>query len=170
MRPLTTERLRELLSYDPETGLFTWNISPLVHKWRGRVAGREDNGYCRIRIDRQEYLAHRLAWLYMTGEWPEDSIDHINGTRSDNRWTNLRDVPQSVNMQNRRRPRINSKSGMLGVKWNADSASWEARIKIGDQQIYLGRAKDKTVAAAMYVAAKRVAHIGCTLEPVDHAN
>lgn len=164
---LTEARLKELLHYDPETGVFTWRNSPLVHKWRGKVAGRQDQGYWRIRIDRQEYQAHRLAWLYVTGAWPAHAVDHINGIRSDNRWANLRDVPSNVNMQNRRRAKINTKSGLLGVKWCADAERWEARIKVNGQDIYLGKSKDKLIAAAMYVAAKRVAHVGCTLDPVD---
>src|SRR5215813_12141516 len=91
---LTHERLKELLSYDPKTGLFIWNS-------RGAVAGTTDQeGYIQIHLDGKKYRAHRLAYLYMTGEMPTQILDHINRVRSDNRWGNLRPVTDRFNYYN----------------------------------------------------------------------
>jgi|SRR5262249_13953776 len=91
-RPLVTaERLREVLSYDPETGTFTWRVSGGGRRTSG-VAGHHDRawkGYVCIAVDGRKYRAQRLAFLYMTGDWPPAQIDHINGDTSDNRWANL---------------------------------------------------------------------------------
>jgi hypothetical protein len=164
---LTTARLRELLHFEPDTGVFTWRDTPLVHKWRGKQAGRLDNGYIRIRIDRQDYLGHRLAWFYVHGEWPDPYIDHINGEKSDNRMVNLREATHGLNMQNRRSGNIGSRSGLLGVKWDEPSQRWEANITVDGRVIYLGKSKEKNIASAMYIAAKRAVHRACTLDPVD---
>jgi hypothetical protein len=88
MTELTAERLRELLNYDPDTGVFTWRVRP-VHSHRvGDIAGsvRTTRGYRLIGVAGRVYKAHRLAWLYMMGEWPKDQIDHINRDPSDNRF------------------------------------------------------------------------------------
>ena len=84
---LTQERLKELLHYDPETGYFTWKISPNNAVKVGSVAGTSMNNYIRIIIDHKAYLAHRLAFLYMEGYFPEHEVDHINRIRDDNRST-----------------------------------------------------------------------------------
>jgi hypothetical protein len=98
---LTQQRLHELLHYDPSTGAFTWRVAPNRRIIAGSVAGvTETNGYRRIRIDGRQYGAHRLAWLYMHGEFPPNDIDHINRTRDDNRSTNLRAVTRKENMTN----------------------------------------------------------------------
>src|SRR6202035_4009666 len=98
---LTAERLREFIHYDPLTGVFTWLVLPVCRGPRfvgrgpnqvrvGGIAGcvSKSNGYRRIKIGGHPYCAHRLAWLYMTGTWPKDEIDHINRVRSDNRFCN----------------------------------------------------------------------------------
>lgn len=88
--PLTQDRLRELLHYDPETGLFIRRVTTAARATAGTIAGDMDSkGYWRLRVDRKRYLAHRLAWFYVHGEWPEE-IDHINCKRTDNRLCNLR--------------------------------------------------------------------------------
>lgn len=90
---LTAERLREVLEYDPAIGVFRWLIKPCGQISIGDIAGcRHGEGYVQIRVIGRIYLAHRLAWLYMTGEWPISLIDHRNLDRSDNRWSNLREA------------------------------------------------------------------------------
>ena len=99
---LTLERLKELLHYDPETGVFTWIKASYRNERRiGTTAGCTDPvGYIRIGIDGVQYWAHRLAWFYVNGVYPENVIDHRNRNKSDNRISNLRDVPHQMNMQN----------------------------------------------------------------------
>ena len=100
---LTADLLRHLLHYDPLTGAWTW-VNPLPHSrmQRGDTAGRiMDNGRRQIRIASGFYYSSRLAWLYMTGEWPKDQMDHINRIRDDDRWENLREATQSQNSFNR---------------------------------------------------------------------
>ena len=87
---ITQEELKELLDYNPETGLFTWNVYNNIKN--KTTAGTFNDGYIQIKIKQKIYQAHRLAWLYVYGEWPKGQIDHINGIRDDNRIENLRDV------------------------------------------------------------------------------
>ncbi|WLW40698.1 H-N-H-endonuclease [Escherichia phage Bf23] len=121
----TLERLKELLNYDPDTGIFTNKISRGRGGKAGAVAGylRKD-GYITIKIDKVDYLAHRLAFLYMTGSIP-DLVDHINRIRSDNRWKNLRESTSQINNRN---CTASSKSGYLGVHWNKQLQKWQVQI------------------------------------------
>lgn len=164
-KELTADRLRELLHYDPETGVFTW----LVHRQRhraGDVAGSKHSmGYIEMGVCGASYLAHRLAWLYMTGSWPAGDVDHKNGQRSDNRFDNLRDVTKSVNLQNRQGATANNKSGLLGVsKSIAKCGRWFARIQDSTgKQKGLGSFGTPEEAHAAYLDAKRSMHEGCTI-------
>lgn len=101
-KPLTAERLRELLHYDQETGLFTWRVPRKGTGGMGSTAGRVNsgNGYVDICVDYRRYLAHRLAWLYMTGEWPKNDVDHRDRVRTNNAWSNLRAATRSQNLAN----------------------------------------------------------------------
>lgn len=126
--PLTFDRLRALLDYDPDTGKFTHRVNPGNGIQAGAEAGYSDRvGYRILRIDRLNYQGHRIAWLYMTGEWPKALIDHINRDPSDNRWANLRDVTASGNQFNRSISPKN-KSGVKGVRFNARDRLWYTRI------------------------------------------
>ena len=133
---LTQQRLKSLLKYDPETGEFRW-IKNYHRRKRGDVAGTEmDHGYIRIKIDQKPYRAHRLAWFYMTGEWPKDQIDHKNNIRSDNRWSNLREAANSQNVSNRKTGG-NSDTGYRGVVPRA-SSKYKAQIRHKGRLIDLG--------------------------------
>jgi hypothetical protein len=159
---LTASRLREVLRYDPETGVFTAAVSSSGKGARRKsgdpVGGPHNRGYWSIRLGTGRFLAHRLAWLYMTGEWPTQSIDHINGIKDDNRWANLRDVSHFQNMQNLAAPMGLTSSGLLGVTLHARSGRWYARITTDGNGRHLGSFSDKAEAEAAYLAAKRSLH------------
>jgi len=157
---ITAERLRQLLHYDPETGIFTWLIDRTTIK-AGEIAGTFDKscGYIRIRADGKKYLAHRLAWLFIYGKWPKNGIDHRDGNTQNNRWNNLRDVTQSVNMQNQRKPR--GKNKFLGVSPNGKR--WKAHIQVHGTRIHLGTHDTPEQAQTVYLEAKRKLHEGNTL-------
>lgn len=108
MGNLTQARLKEILHYDPDTGIFTRRLDRGPNAPKDSVAGTPDkNGYIVIKVDFTQYKAHRLAWLYIYGVWPNNQIDHINHIVDDNRIVNLRDVTNSENQANRR-DRINT--------------------------------------------------------------
>lgn len=160
---LTAQRLRELLHYDPETGVFTWRISRGPKAPTGAIAGgiHKARGYWRIRLDDDLYYGHQLAWLHVHGEWPAHSIDHLDGNRTNNRIVNLRDVSNRINSQNRRRATPNTRSGFLGVAPNG--SGWMALIKCNGKTNYLGTFRKAEDAHAAYVEAKRALHAGNTL-------
>ena len=160
-RELTAERLREVLNYNPETGVFTWRTTTNRKIRIGDIAGTDSHGYVAIRIDGRRYLAHRLAWLWMNGEWPASIIDHEDTNPSNNRWENLRLATHRINMQNRRRATFNSSTGLLGVAKNR--SSFQAQIGANGETHYLGCYATAEEAHAVYVAAKRRLHEGCTL-------
>lgn len=124
---LTVKKLKSLLIYDPDTGLFFWRISPSQRTKAGFIAGgRQTLGYIRIPINGFRYFAHRLAWFYMHEAWPPD-LDHINRVTSDNRIINLREIPTPAhNSANRKRFNTNT-SGYSGVV-RSRSGRWRARI------------------------------------------
>lgn len=161
--PLTAARLREVLAYDALTGIFTWRYRKGYVPAGSDAGTRKETGYIDISIDRRLYKAHRLAWMYVYGQWPTQMIDHINGVRDDNRIANLRDVTCSVNCQNRRSPRRNSKSPYLGITWEKAKSKWAAQIRSEGKVILLGYFDDPAVAHTAYVAAKRQLHAGCTI-------
>ena len=104
----------------------------------GDVAGwRNPTGYIRMKVGGKLYLAHRLAFLYMTGKWPEDQVDHINHIRDDNRWCNLREVSHQENHKNQSKPKSNT-SGVTGVCWCKRYKKWKAQIKVEGKVKNLG--------------------------------
>ena len=154
---LTQVRLRELLSYDPATGVFVRLVRSRGCRV-GDVAGcRNKNGYVRITVDRKLYFAHRLAWLYVHGAWPVDGIDHINRDPSDNRLANLREATTAENLQNQRIPKNNT-SGFIGVSWHHPAKKWQAYIKLNGKNRYLGHFTDPAEAYAAYREAKARLH------------
>lgn len=115
---LTAERLRHLLDNSPASGVFIWRISPSPRVKPGEIAGAvNDRGYIKIKIGGKHIPAHRLAFLWMTGQEPTDQVDHINGIRSDNRWGNLRLATPSQNQWNKG-PQWNNTSGYRGVSYD----------------------------------------------------
>lgn len=150
---LTQKRLKELLAYDPATGILTRLIrtSNCVHI--GDVAGRpQKQGYLRIMIDGASYLVHRLAFLYMTGKWPKAGVDHINLNKTDNRWLNLREATKAQNSMNRCAP-ANNTSGYKGVHWDKQNSKWRARIKVSGKSIHIGLFNTKKEAHYVYAGA-----------------
>ena len=136
---LTQEKLKELLHYCPDTGVFTWLMKPCSNVRAGSVAGTVNkiNGYATIKVNRKIYLAHRLAWLYIHGTFPPNDIDHINRVKSDNRLCNLRMATHAENMQNTSMYRNNT-SGHVGVSWHKATQKWIACITLSKKQIHIG--------------------------------
>jgi len=136
--------LKKIIHYSAETGHFTWLISPSKNVKRGDMAGciSNDTLYMKIRINKKQYSAHRLAFLYMTGKWPENQIDHINHIRNDNKWSNLREATSTENNRNQSISKSN-KSGFTGVYWSKLERKWKAQIKINNKVIGLGTFIDK---------------------------
>lgn len=137
LKMITQERLKELVLYDPESGSFTCLIRRGGTNKKGREIGSKDHGYIRITIDGKRYYAHRLAWLYITGEWPLIEIDHANCVRDDNRWCNLREANKTQNGGNVRK-KSNNTSGIKGIYWNKYREKWTAEIMIEQKKIHLG--------------------------------
>lgn len=159
---LTSDRLKELVSYNPDTGVFTRKIRTSNRINLGSTAGHiRKDGYVGIKIDGRAEKCHRLAWLYVYGCWPENEIDHINGDPSDNRIANLRDISHAHNTQNTRKPRSDNTSGFLGVHaWNG---GFVASINVDKKRIKLGTFSTAEEAHAAYVEAKRRLHSTCTI-------
>lgn len=139
MKPeLTYTRLKELMHYDPETGIFTWLVDRHANKVKGTKAGSISvHGYNTIHIDGKMYRSSRLAFLYMTGKWPKSMIDHKNRIKNDDRWCNLRTANRSQNRVNTVR-NVNNKSGYKGVYWRKRDLIWEAQIRVDKKLKYLG--------------------------------
>lgn len=143
--------LRERLHYDPETGVFTWAEGTIK---AGRIAGsRNAQGYLTICILGKNRYCHRLAWMYVYGEWPIDQIDHKNRIRDDNRIDNLRLATNAQNSANKDAP-SNNTSGVKGVHWHSTAGKWQASLSVGGRRIYLGLHDDIEAAASTRAAAE----------------
>lgn len=160
----TPERVRELLSYCPETGRLTWRVRA------GRVSAGDPvrairrDGYLSVRIDGLPNMAHRVAWVHFYGHWPSHTLDHINGDKTDNRIANLRDVPHALNMHNQRAAAGHNKgSSMLGAHWHKKDQRWRSNITVGGITRHLGYFDTEQQAHEAYIAAKRQLHPGCTI-------
>ena len=138
---LDSDLLKSFLDYDQDAGLFKWKVSRRLGL-AGKTAGSNaSNGYINIRVDGNRYKAHRLAWLYVYGEWPNGEIDHINHVRDDNRIINLRVVSCTENQRNKL---INSrnKTGITGVHWDRLISKWVSKISINKKTHQLGYFRD----------------------------
>ena len=138
----TVCEVKKRLDYNPDSGAFTWKVKTKRHagvSWPGDVAGtiKSETGYMFLGLWGFQYRAHRLAFLMMTGEWPRDEVDHINGNRADNRWCNLRSATRPQNGRNTAIGTSN-KSGCKGVSFRKDTSKWHARIVVDGKTILLG--------------------------------
>jgi HNH endonuclease/AP2 domain len=150
---LTQARLRELLDYNPETGVFVWKMKASMRTKIGSVAGSSHCGrYLQVKVQTKKYLMHRLAWFYSYGVWPANEIDHINGNKIDNRLDNLREASRSQNEANKF-IRIDSASRIKGVCWKKQNKKWKAEICVNKKRIYLGYYDTSEDAQAAYCAA-----------------
>lgn len=176
-KPLPTpDELRQLLTYDPDTGKLFWkergpewfadgkhSSTRSAATWNARYAGTEafttaDRfGYRQGAIFGRTYRGHRVIWAIAYGHWPELDVDHINGDTSDNRLSNLRESTKMENSYNRGCP-ANNTSGFKGVFWHRRRARWGAKIRHQGRRIDLGLFLDKTDAAKAYDAAARKHH------------
>ena len=161
MKDITVKSLRGLLDYDPDTGIFCWRVSRGNRIKVGAAAGTvSSNSYAVIKINGMPFKAHRLAWLHFHGVWPEHQIDHIDENKSNNRISNLRDVPQSMNQHNAIKPRKDGTSGYRGVSWDKGKTRWRAQIEVNGQKQYIGLFDTPKAAHAAYLAAKLRLHPG----------
>jgi hypothetical protein len=159
MNKIDSKQLKELLDYNPNTGLFTWKISPSNSIKPNQTAGTcNTNGHVQIKIFGQRYFAHRLAWFFVNGKWPNSIIDHINGVRDDNRIDNLRQVTAHENMQNQTKPHSRTQSGYLGVSWIKSRGKWQAGIGANGKYKFLGYFDDPKSAHVEYLKAKKIYH------------
>jgi len=141
-RSLTQKRLKELLDYNPETGIFNWIVGRSGTKGVGCIAGYlKPDGYIYIGIDYILYPAHGLAFLYMIGQFPENQIDHKHRNKSDNRWSEIREVTPSCNQRNTGN-RCNNTSGVKGISWSKNANAWIAHIRTNKKQWFLRQSKD----------------------------
>jgi len=155
---LTLERLREVLAYNPQSGLLVWKVANSRRVSVGDIAGSLDNnGYIVIRIDRRIYKAHRLAWFLVMGDWPKVTIDHINGVPADNRWSNLREATYSQNNASRGLTSRN-KSGLKGVSWDKGAGRWRAQMSVNGKAMYLGLFDTPEMAQEAYRVAAGIAY------------
>ncbi len=140
---MTQDKLKEILNYDEETGIFKWKISNQSSIKVGDIAGHLSKkvGYTIIGIDNEVYPAHRLAWLYVCGQLPKNEIDHINHIKDDNRICNLREVTHTENSRNQKM-RKDNKSGATGVYWYEPLKKWQASIRVNNILIHLGYFKN----------------------------
>ena len=160
------DNLKQSLEYNPETGKFHWKAVRSRRIKIGDIAGTVDSstGYHRIAFEGKKYKSHRLAWLFTYGKWPEGVIDHVDGNKLNNRIENLRDVDQSVNMQNQRKVQVSNKTSChLGVSFYEARGKFIAQIQLGGKQKHLGYFLTQEEASAAYLAAKRELHEGCTI-------
>lgn len=154
---LPPDRLRRLFSYDKDTGLFTWYEARSRVK-AGSVAGSVNaDGYLTICVDKSVYLAHRMAWAYVYGEWPALFVDHINGDSTDNRIENLRQVTHSQNQQNSKISAANT-SGIRGVSRVASSGNWKAQIDVNGKRKVIGTFQTIEAAVAARKAEEAAHH------------
>lgn len=155
------QRLWELFTYSPGTGILAWKT-----RKGGRLAGTragnvERSGYRVVKLDDQIFKEHRIIWAYCTGEWPAVEIDHVDGDKTNNRVSNLRTVTRNGNAQNLRGGR--GKSPLLGAHWNTEAGRWRSKIVADGKQKFLGYFSTPEEAHEAYLRAKRELHSTCTI-------
>lgn len=156
---LTAKQLRAELYFDYATGIFYTNRSELTVS----VGHLTKEGYVSVRAGGMSFQAHRLAWLYDKGRWPEGQIDHIDRNRANNRVENLREGDQTFNMGNQGRAHKGSKSGLLGAYFNVAKNNWYAQIRVNKVLHHLGTFSSAEEAHSAYLVEKRKVHKSCTI-------
>jgi len=150
---LTAQRLRAVLAYDAGTGDFTWLVQPNGRVSAGAAAGRTNSlGYRQIQVDGRLYLAHRLAWLHVYGEWPSLDLDHADRNKANNAITNLREATRSQNLANTKTARHNV-CGIKGVGWDAGVGKYRARLSVNGKRRTVGYFDTASEAGEAYRAA-----------------
>ena len=154
MQHITQSDIKTLLWYDPESGAFRYRVptSPISKPWR-LAGGKSSAGYLQIWVGKHHVYAHRLAVLYMTGEWPPQDVDHIDGCRDNNRWANLRLASRKQNNENQSLVRRNT-SGFRGVTFAKSNGKWKAQVGHAGKNVYVGY-YDTPEEAGAAAAAKR---------------
>ena len=152
---ITQHELKERLHYNPDTGIFTRLKAGKRHRWSvGKATGAKmPSGHLVISIQGKKYYAHRLAFLYMTGKWPQE-VDHINHDPADNRWCNIRNCTHRDNMKSRKLNK-NNKSGHHGVWQEPKSGRWHAYIKVKGRRKFLGSFANKADAVGVRETAEQ---------------
>jgi hypothetical protein len=162
-RKLTFSEVRRILDYDPDTGLFRWKHRPEMSgqrngKFAGALAGNvRPDGCIDIKIHGKLYRSHRIAWFWMTGEWPSAQIDHRDLNRGNNKWNNLREATHSQNLWNRGINASNT-SGYKGVSYNKGCKKWQAYISVSGRRRHLGLFATPEEAHAAYSLAATELH------------
>lgn len=156
----TQKELHEVLDYNKDTGVFMWKKARRGVKTNVPIGTDNGFGYLRITVFGKSYYAHRLAWMYVNNEMP-DQIDHINCIKSDNRIANLRNVTVQQNAQNKLNAQKNSSSKMLGVSWHKKAKKWQAHICVYKERKYLGLFENIDDAQQAYLIEK---------ERIDYGN
>lgn len=164
---LTFEEAWRVLDYDPKTGVFTRKVRLAQRHHAGDradtiVTGGQLKGYRRVSLFNKRYLAHRLAVFMLTGAWPAAQVDHIDGEKARNAFSNLRVVEPRINAENRRRALASNTTGLLGVHIHQPGV-YRARLQVRGKSIHVGLFSDPDEAHKAYLAAKRIHHEGCTL-------
>jgi len=159
---ITQSELKEILHYNQDTGIFTW----LKYKQRPSKIGSEagwvrKDSYKAISIMSKQYFAHRLAWLYVTGKHPKNQIDHIDGNKLNNKFSNLRECTAAQNSQNFKNSKFTNKAQLLGV--NVKGKKFRARIGINKKVITIGTLNNAQEAHNAYLITKRKLHEFCTI-------
>jgi len=149
--------MRQRLSYDAETGVIRWKES-------GKEAGTlTSHGYRQIRFAGKFLYAHRIAWAFIFGKWPDHQIDHVDGNRLNNSARNLRDIPVAINNQNRKKANKNNSTKLLGAYFDKQIGKWKSSITLNGRSKHIGVFENAEQAHAAYVQAKRALHEGNTL-------
>jgi hypothetical protein len=157
VKKLTRREVAKYLDYDSETGVLRWIglTSPQSRRIKiGEAAGHANTtGHLQIMLHKKMYMAHRLAWLLMTGRWPKDQIDHINGKHADNRWKNLREATQSQNTMNAKKRSAGDR--LKGIYFNRTIKKYCAQIRLNGKATHLGVFKTPELAHAAYCEAAK---------------
>ena len=136
-KKLTQSRLKEVLRYYPDTGIFIWKVSSRRRRSGSEAGSLRHDGRVLIATDNQRFLRSRLAWLYMEGYFPENEVDHINRMPRDDRWSNLRHVSRQCNMRNAKK-QCNNTSGVTGVDFHKETKKWRSMIAVNGKRFHIG--------------------------------